>query len=247
MSNCVDQALIELIARNAILKMITDHTLQPALRDCDCGWLGHETTVLTCAALDAKIAEMVQDGTISRITGVTFDAATNEIVVTTEAEVFRASLAPLVNGIAADLANAVLALQGQIDDSRTQSLAIDAAGLLVLTRGDGTTASVDLATFLSGQVNDVLNEFWPCGPLQRVHTVADSPFTGQGTSCDPLGLDCEAMADCVADGLADLIASAPPTNEGPALPTTVYGARVALLGQPDGWLDIGGRKIPFWS
>ena len=170
-----------------------------------------------------------------------------DVTLTTEAEVFRASLTPLVNGIAADLANAVLALQGQIDDSRTQSLAIDASGQLVLTRGDGTTASVDLATFLSGQVNDVLNEFWPCGPLQRVHTEADSPFTGQGTSCDPLGLDCEAMADCVADGLADLIATAPPTNEGPALPTTVYGARVALLGQPDGWLNIGGRKIPFWS
>ena len=51
----------------------------------------------------------------------------------------------------------------------------------------------------------------------------------------------------LGNALADQIASAPPTNEGPALPTTVYGARVALLGQPDGWLDIGGRKIPFWS
>lgn len=247
MSNCVDQALIELIARNAILKMITDHTLQPALRDCDCGWLGHETTVLTCAALDAKIAEMVQDGTISRITGVTFDAATNEIVVTTESEVFRASLVPLVDGIAGDLAAAVASLETQISNSRVQSLVIDANGQLVLTRGDGTTATVDLETFLAGQVNEVLNEFWPCGPLQRVHFASGAPFTGQGTSCDPMDLDCEAMAECVGDALADQIASAPPTNEGPALPTTVYGSRVALLGQPDGWLDIGGRKIPFWS
>lgn len=246
MSNCVDQALIELIARNAILKMLADHTLQAGLRDCDCGWLGHETTVLTCAALDTKIAEMVADGTISRITGVTFDAVTNEIVVTTEAQEFRAGLQPLLDSVADDLASAVSALQAQINAERTQSLTIDAFGQLVLTRGNGTTTAVDLETFLQSQVNEVLNEFWPCGPLQRVH-YGDAPFTGQGTSCDPLGLDCEELAECVGEALADQIASAPPTNEGPALPTTVYGARVALLGQPDGWLDIGGRKIPFWS
>lgn len=42
--------------------------------------------------------------------------------------------------------------------------------------------------------------------------------------------------------------TAPPTTNDPAIPTTYYGtSNAARLGNPDGWLNIAGRRVPFWN
>lgn len=42
-------------------------------------------------------------------------------------------------------------------------------------------------------------------------------------------------------------AAAPATSVGTELPTTLYGDRAALLGEPDKWIDIGGYLIPAFN
>lgn len=43
-------------------------------------------------------------------------------------------------------------------------------------------------------------------------------------------------------------ATEPATQVGPTLPTRMTGtARHLILGDPDGWFEIGGKRIPYWN
>lgn len=42
-------------------------------------------------------------------------------------------------------------------------------------------------------------------------------------------------------------ADAPALSTGTELPTSIYGGRMALLGDPDDWIVINGKKIPAWN
>lgn len=82
-SNCVDQNLIELIARNAVMKLIQDHTLQPGLKSCDCNWLGGEVRIPTCDALPSIINEFIEGGELDLPTPTRVDVtAGGELVIT---------------------------------------------------------------------------------------------------------------------------------------------------------------------
>lgn len=182
MSNCIDPNYVELIARNAILKLLSDHTLQAGLRDCSCNWIGHETRVVTCDSL----VDLVSDGIE----------------------------------------------EGDIPVPRLLSAVVNSEGELVLTFSDGSVVTIDLAQAIRDQIQNWANEQWPCGPLTEV--IHDESLTGAGTTCDPLG---------VAAGTA----TAPPTTETDTLPTTMYGPRTALLGEPQGWISIGGVRVPHYG
>lgn len=89
----------------------------------------------------------------------------------------------------------------------------------------------------------------PLVPHAQVATCDDIPTPGdiasvfQDCSGQPLTPNTQ-LVTCNDFGAPT---PAPPTNEASALPTTLYGSRDAMLGKPVGWLDVGGKKIPYWT
>ncbi len=338
-SNCVDTALLELIVRNAVFKMLQDHTLQSGVKACDCNWIGHETKLVTCDALPGLAGDLVEDGLVSRVVDFTWDPVTHELTLETVSQSWTVNLSTILaevavsmeamrdeleaadEALAIDLVAQIDAVQAQLDATRILTMAIEASGDLVLTKGDGSTLSVDLDSFVRDTVNDLFNELWPCGPLMQV--AHDDSLLGAGTSCDPLrvspawfisqdsflrvvnydpathtltlevgpdggpyetftvdlstllpivvtgpvltgngtlntplGFDCEAAAACIepflslngdTDSLVPIDTTAASSTEAPELSTTVYGDRDFLLGGPDGWMNVGGKRVPYWN
>ncbi|SAK62591.1 hypothetical protein AWB76_03274 [Caballeronia temeraria] len=85
-----------------------------------------------------------------------------------------------------------------------------------------------------------------------VPVVASSQsINGDGTAGAPLSVRVKAGGGITiaSDGLAlsPGAASAPNTSSGDELPTAIYGARDALLGKPDGWMSINGKRVPYWN
>ncbi|OJA63803.1 hypothetical protein BGV68_01920 [Burkholderia ubonensis] len=63
----------------------------------------------------------------------------------------------------------------------------------------------------------------------------------------------QAPCDC-GGGSSDLTAatvtqaqSDPMVTGGTDLPGQVIGGRDQLLGKPDGYMNIGGKKVPYWD
>lgn len=82
-----------------------------------------------------------------------------------------------------------------------------------------------------------IRELWPCGDF--THVVHDDTLVGMGTECVPLSVNPEAI--CFPG------VSSPATTNGTELPTYIVGSRMSLLGTPDGWMEICGRKVPYWN
>ena len=222
MSNCVESSYIELIARNAILKMLSDHTLQAGLRDCECSWLGHEAKVATCNQLADVTPESLDVN------------SEGELILTLgDGSQISVPLAPFI--------------QELVDAAKVVALNATASGELVLTFGDGSQLTVNLTDLVMNVLNAYIAERWPCGLMDRVNYEEDQPFKGMGSDCSPFEFDCEKAAPCIGEVFASDEADAPSTTETPVLPTTMFGARTAVLGQPDGWMNIGGKKVPYWD
>lgn len=49
------------------------------------------------------------------------------------------------------------------------------------------------------------------------------------------------------DGLIGGAAAAPPTSESPELPTTMVGGRGQILGEPAGYMEFGGKSVPYYN
>ncbi|OLL27462.1 hypothetical protein BTH42_31955 [Burkholderia sp. SRS-W-2-2016] len=81
--------------------------------------------------------------------------------------------------------------------------------------------------------------------------VVGAGLSGDGTIGSPIAIQLRPASGLAVDsnGLALLPAATSPPSlaEGTDLPTSVFGSRTALLAMPDGWIDIGGRKVPFWN
>ena len=220
MSSCIDTNLIELIARNVIARMIQDHTLQAGLRSCapDCSWLGHETRVATC--------DMLPD----------IEDALDDFLCNAE---FRAC----VEGIIRNMWTCGDFVEVTHDDTLA---------------GRGTTCSplsvnveaLNIPEIIGEELDDflcntafracvltIIRELWTCGDFTSV--VHDDTLTGTGTDCAPLSVNPDAI--CFPG------ASSVPDTNGTELPTYVIGNRSGLLGRPDGWMLICGRKVPYWN
>lgn len=218
MSNCIDPNYVELIARNAILKMLSDHTLQAGLRDCACGWIGHETRVVTCDALPGLVEALIDDGDIEfsdyRVTDFSWNGGDGELTLTTTDQSWTVNLSELMNA------------------ARVVNMDVNSAGTLVLTFSDGSTLEADLIPVIRGEIDAWANETWPCGPFTEVEH--DETLTGNGTTCSPLAVAAPSVA-------------APTTSEDDALPTVMYGGRTEILGTPVGWVNIGGVRVPHYG
>lgn len=78
-------------------------------------------------------------------------------------------------------------------------------------------------------------------------TCAGSPHEPGDTipTCTEMTLAIETAVE--AARRVDACAYPPPTHEAPELPTTLYGARTALLGAPVGFLNVGGFRVPHYG
>lgn len=223
MSNCIDPNYVELIARNAILKMLADHTLQAGLRDCACGWIGHETRVVTCDSLSGLVQDLIDEGEVSpsayRVTDFSWNGTDGELTLATTDQTWTVNLSELMNA------------------ARVVNMDVNSAGTLVLTFSDGSTLEADLVPVIRGEIEDWANETWPCGPFTEVEH--DGSLSGNGTSCNPLSVSADGIAFSAADG--------PAPSEEDSLPTVMYGPRTAVLGAPSGWINIGGMRVPHYG
>lgn len=65
-------------------------------------------------------------------------------------------------------------------------------------------------------------------------------------SCVMWEINSSYLNDLIA-GMFDNAGVAPPTSEDPAIPTTMVGGRGQSLGQPDGYVTVGGKSIPYYT
>lgn len=82
-----------------------------------------------------------------------------------------------------------------------------------------------------------IRELWTCGDF--THVEHDGTLEGMGTECSPLSVDPTAL--CFPG------TSSPVVTNGTELPTYIVGGRSELLGRPDGFMEICGRKVPYWN
>lgn len=85
-----------------------------------------------------------------------------------------------------------------------------------------------------------------------VPIVTGQGMTGDGTVGTPAEVKLRPNGGLAVDTLGLSVsfagATAPATQTATDLPTALYGDRTALLGQPAGWVDIGGsKKVPYWN
>lgn len=307
MSNCVDQATIELIARNVVLRMVMDHTLQAGLRSCepDCGWLGHETRVVTCDQMENAIEEALG----LQVEDFKFDPETNQLTLRTNNSTHTVDLSVLEGGRPVALnvtADGVIELTTKDGEKITTSLAayVDAAisqALGEALAGDGLRQDIiDLihaelsrdefreavrelieASFASGAFETAVDlriqagyssaEFQGAVDSRIQAGYASEEFRGTvnsliqaGYLSDEFGLavdarisdafDGDEFRDAVSDIAEDVMANmqapsaaSPSMSEDEALPTVMIGDRSAILGRPDGFMTIAGKRVPFWD
>lgn len=136
-------------------------------------------------------------------------------------------------------------------DNLCAALACDAGGDVVAGLGINITGT--------GDVSDpfVVNVKQDANP-DNAATLTANGLNVLNAKLDVVGdnlvfVDNKGMTHQVLDLslLAQPTATASPVlNTGVELPTSVYGARTALLGQPAGWIEFPagtGQKIPYWS
>ena len=290
MSNCVDQATIELIARNVVLRMVMDHTLQAGLRSCetDCSWLGHETRVVTCDQLENAI----DDALGLQVEAFEFDSETNQLTLRTNNSTHTVDLSSLEGG-------------------RPVAFNVDAEGVISLTTQDGTVLTTNLGPYVDAAIDAALNdrvdsdefrqdiidlihaelardefqtavrnliqssyvtdEFVDAVDTQIQAGYASPEFSGAVNALVQAGFlsdefntavdgriaqafQSDEFADAVTEVAEDAFANmaapaaaAPSESEDEALPTTMIGSRTAILGRPDGFMLIAGKRVPFWD
>lgn len=273
MSNCVDQATIELIARNVVLKMVMDHTLQAGLRSCetDCSWLGHETRVVTCAQLEGAIDDAIG----LQVEEFEFDSETNQLTLRTNNSSHTVDLSSLEGG-------------------RPVAFNVDAEGVISLTTQDGTVLTTNLGPYVDAAIDAALNDRMDSDEFRQdiidlIHAelardefqtavrnmieagYASPEFSGAVNALVQAGFltdefntavdgriaqafQSDEFADAVTDVAEDAFANmaapaaaAPGESEDEALPTTMIGSRTAILGRPDGFMLIAGKRVPFWD
>lgn len=113
---------------------------------------------------------------------------------------------------------------------RVTAITFTADGRLVLTFSDGSTVETDV----------------PVMPERVAAVFRDC--AGQPHAAGAQLPTCTQMQDAIAGSrLAITGANPPTTTETPTLPTTLYGARDALLGRPAGWVNIGGYVLPYYA
>lgn len=273
MSNCVDQATIELIARNVVLRMIMDHTVQAGLRSCetDCSWLGHETRVVTCAQLEGAI----DDALGLQVEAFEFNSETNQLTLRTNNSSHTVDLSSLEGG-------------------RPVAFNVDAEGVLSLTTQDGTVLTTNLGAYVDAAIaaaldgrmdsdefrQDIIDlihaelardEFQAAVRTMIEAGYASAEFSGAVNALVQAGFlsdefntavdgriaqafQSDEFADAVTEVAEDAFANmaapaaaAPGESEDEALPTTMIGSRTAILGRPDGFMLIAGKRVPFWD
>ena len=273
MSNCVDQATIELIARNVVLRMVMDHTLQAGLRSCetDCSWLGHETRVVTCDQLEGAI----DDALGLQVEAFEFNSETNQLTLRTNNSTHTVDLSSLEGG-------------------RPVAFNVDAEGAISLTTQDGTVLTTNLGPYVDAAIDAALNDWMDSDEFRQdiidlIHAelardefqtavrnmieagYASPEFSGAVNALVQAGFlsdefntavdgriaqafQSDEFADAVAgvaeDAFANMAApaaAAPGESEDEALPTTMIGSRTAILGRPDGFMLIAGKRVPFWD
>lgn len=273
MSNCVDQATIELIARNVVLRMVMDHTLQAGLRSCetDCSWLGHETRVVTCDQLEGAI----DDALGLQVEAFEFNSETNQLTLRTNNSTHTVDLSSLEGG-------------------RPVAFNVDAEGVVSLTTQDGTVLTTNLGPYVDAAIDAALNDRLDSDEFRQdiidlIHAelardefqtavrnmieagYASPEFSGAVNALVQAGFltdefntavdgriaqafQSDEFADAVAgvaeDAFANMAApaaAAPGESEDEALPTTMIGSRTAILGRPDGFMLIAGKRVPFWD
>lgn len=222
MSNCVDQTMIELIARNAILRMIADHTLQAGLRSCsaDCSWLGHETRVVTCAQLE----DAIEDALGLQVLSMVFDPNTNLLTLTTNGGAHSVDLSALEGG-------------------RPVAFNADASGNLTLTLQDGTALSTSIAAYVAAATSALNGDRPVALNLDAAGVLTLTLQDGTSLTTSISAYVNAAVAAVMVFGTT----TGPSTTESSELPTTVIGDRSQLLGRPDGWMTISGKRVPFWN
>lgn len=273
MSNCVDQATIELIARNVVLRMVMDHTLQAGLRSCetDCSWLGHETRVVTCDQLEGAI----DDALGLQVEAFEFNSETNQLTLRTNNSTHTVDLSSLEGG-------------------RPVAINVDAEGVISLTTQDGTVLTTNLGAYVDAAIDAALNDRMDSDEFRQdiidlIHAelardefqtavrnmieagYASPEFSGAVNALVQAGFlsdefntavdgriaqafQSDEFADAVTDVAEDAFANmaapaaaAPGESEDEALPTTMIGSRTAILGRPDGFMLIAGKRVPFWD
>ena len=273
MSNCVDQATIELIARNVVLRMVMDHTLQAGLRSCetDCSWLGHETRVVTCDQLEGAI----DDALGLQVEAFEFNSETNQLTLRTNNSTHTVDLSSLEGG-------------------RPVAFNIDAEGVISLTTQDGTVLTTNLGPYVDAAIDAALNDRMDSDEFRQdiidlIHAelardefqtavrnmieagYASPEFSGAVNALVQAGFlsdefntavdgriaqafQSDEFADAVTEVAEDAFANmaapaaaAPSESEDEALPTTMIGSRTAILGRPDGFMLIAGKRVPFWD
>lgn len=273
MSNCVDQATIELIARNVVLRMVMDHTLQAGLRSCetDCSWLGHETRVVTCDQLEGAI----DDALGLQVEAFEFNSETNQLTLRTNNSTHTVDLSSLEGG-------------------RPVAFNVDAEGVISLTTQDGTVLTTNLGPYVDAAIDAALNDRMDSDEFRQdiidlIHAelardefqtavrnmieagYASPEFSGAVNALVQAGFltdefntavdgriaqafQSDEFADAVTEVAEDAFANmaapaaaAPGESEDEALPTTMIGSRTAILGRPDGFMLIAGKRVPFWD
>lgn len=218
MSSCIDTNLIELIVRNVIARMIQDHTLQAGLRSC----------APDCGWLGHETRVPTCDQ-LPDIEEALDDFLCNED--------FRACVLSIIRELWTCGDFVEVTHDGSLLGRGTTCapLSINPAAITpIIEEG--------LEDFLCNEafkacVLATIRELWTCGDF--THVVHDDTMTGLGTECSPLSVNPEAI--CFPG------TSSPPTTNSTELPTFIVGSRMSLLGTPDGWMEICGRKVPYWN
>lgn len=117
-----------------------------------------------------------------------------------------------------------------------------------------TCADIPTEDEMAGVFNNCDGD--PMEPGEQIARCSDLPTDTQIAAvfngCDDLPLTPGtklATCDDLGDAIGEIggAAQAPTTSEASALPTTMYGGRGAILGQPDGWMLVAGKKLPYWN
>lgn len=256
--NCTDTDLIELIARNVVFKLLSEHTLQAGLRSCGdtCDWIGHETKVATCAQLEAalqpgNLGDTIEDFTYDPDTGqltIFTDQGQHAVVLPTLADMDDVHAVSLVLGVDNNLR--LTLSDGTILTTSMQPL-VDIVEALTdrFLRLVGYDASTHTMTFEVGTQDGTLQTFTiNLSDLIPITVAPDVCLDGVGTAASPLSLDIQ----CLASRLASLVNTAVVVGDGCALTgdgTTdaplcinpvALGGQVPVAVCPDGALSGNG-------
>ncbi|SIO50611.1 hypothetical protein SAMN05444172_2587 [Burkholderia sp. GAS332] len=141
--------------------------------------------------------------------------------------------------------NAHVATCDQVDDKITAAIGkIPADKFLEIVGYDPKTHTLTFTVSNGGPTFTVdLSDLLPI--------VVGPGLKGDGTVGTPADIKLKPSGGLVVSSAGVAVqpdtTAAPAANAGTDLPTTVYGGRTALLAAPDGWLNIDGKRVPFWN